>query len=456
MTADARPSPPVAGARRPGAAGGDRPEPVAPLADAVAVPEPTAAGGAGEASPGKDGDAGGGGGGDGKETSLLSPRFVVVMLASFAYFAAMGVLLPTVPRFVEDELNGGGLQVGIGVGSFAVSAALLRPWIGRIGDTRGRKVLAVGGSAVAGVSIGLYAVATSLPLLVAARLLTGVGEAAAFVGFATAAQDLAPDHRRGEAASYFSVALYGGLALGPLVGESLAHRGFGGVWAAGAGLAAVAALASVGIARGRVVADPPRRKFLQRDGVWPGVILLLGLIPFTAFSSFVPLYAEDVGLDNVGGVFLLYAGLVLLVRVLGARLPDRLGWQRGSTVALVAVTSGIWVLAAWGSVPSIHLAAIGLGVGMSLLYPALFTAVMAAAPEDERSHAIGTFSVFFDLSQGFGSALVGGVVSLSTERGGFAAAGALAVVGLLVQHRVRGRITQRARAGASLRTASAP
>ena len=420
-------------------------EPVAPVADAVALPEPTLAP-AGE----------GGEGGGGKEATLLSPRFVVVMLASFAYFAAMGVLLPTVPRFVESELNGGGLQVGIGVGSFAISAALLRPWIGRVGDTRGRKVLAVGGSAVVGVSIGLYAVATSLPLLVAARLLTGVGEAAAFVGFATAAQDLAPDHRRGEAASYFSVALYGGLALGPMLGESLTDRGFGAVWAAGAGLAAIAALASLGIARGHVVADPPRRKFLQRDGVWPGIILLLGLIPFTAFSSFVPLYAEDIGLANVGGVFLLYAGLVLLVRILGARLPDKLGWQRGSSVALVAVTADILLLAAWGSVPSIYVAAVGLGVGMSLLYPALFTAVMAAAPEEERSHAVGTFSVFFDLSQGFGSALVGGVVSLSSERGGFAAAGALAVVGLLVQHRVRGRINQRATAGASLRAAAAP
>ena len=66
---------------------------------------------------------------------------------------------------------------------------------------------------------------------------------------------------------------------------------------------------------------------------------------------------------------------------------------------------------------SIWLAALGLGCGMSLLYPSLFTAVMAAAPEEERSHAVGTFSVFFDLSQGFGSTFVGLVVSL-LERAG--------------------------------------
>src|SRR4030095_8799623 len=118
----------------------------------------------------------------------------------------------------------------------------LRPGTGRIGDTRGRRVLAVSGATVVGVSILAYAAATELWMLVLARLLTGAGEAAMFVGVATAAQDLAPDHRRGEAASYFSVALYGGLAVGPPIGESLVAHGFTTLWIALAGFCGCAAL----------------------------------------------------------------------------------------------------------------------------------------------------------------------------------------------------------------------
>jgi MFS family permease len=380
---------------------------------------------------------------DEDEKSLLTPQFAVVVVAAFAYFVALGALIPTVPRFVEDELGGGGIEVGVGVGSLAVTAALLRPWVGRIGDVRGRRVLAVSGATIVGVSILAYGAASELWMLVLARLLTGAGEAAMFVGVATAAQDLAPDHRRGEAASYFSVSLYSGLAVGPPVGEALVPHGFTTVWIVLAASCGAAAITSLWIPPGRTQRVASQRGFLQPDAVWPGVILFLGIIPFTAFSAFAPLFAEDLGQASVGGVFGLYAGLVLVVRIVGARLPDRLGWRTGSTIALCGVGIGVLLVAVWASVPALWLAAVPLAIGMSLLYPSLFTAVMGAAPESERSHAVGTFSVFFDLSTAFGATLVGVAVSLTNYRGGFATAAVVAGVGLVVQWLVRDRIGRR-------------
>ena len=57
---------------------------------------------------------------------LLSPAFVVIVVSATAYFAAMGMLLPVLPRYVEEELGGNGFAVGLAVGAFAVSAALRR------------------------------------------------------------------------------------------------------------------------------------------------------------------------------------------------------------------------------------------------------------------------------------------------------------------------------------------
>ncbi len=69
---------------------------------------------------------------------------------------------------------------------------------------------------------------------------------------------------------------------------------------------------------------------------------------------------------------------------------------------------------------------------MSLLFPALNVLVIDAAPASERSSAVATFSIFFDLSQGVGALVLGGVVAVGGEPAAFAVGGALCLVGLVV------------------------
>lgn len=406
----------------------------------------------------------------GDEPSLITPKFAFVVAATFLYFLTVGAQIPTVPRYASDELAGNGLQVGIAVGAFAVSAAALRPWIGRLGDIRGRRLLVMGGAALAGVSILFYPLATTIPVLVLARLVTGAGEAAVFTGAASAAQDLAPDHRRGEAASYFSVALYAGIGIGPFAGETLLRATNYPTVFVSAGLVSLLAAAVAwkvpvgtktegnvfvrrngngngnGVSTNSASTDasatgsPEPARLVHPAAVWPGLILFLGLVPIVTFGAFLPLYGEQVGMDDVGPVLGAYAALVLVVRIFGGKLPDLIGWRRGSTMALLGVLSGAGVIGVWQSSIAVWMGAVGLAAGMSLLFPALFLAVMDAAPERERTHAIASFSLFFDIAHGLGAAFIGGVVALSSEQGGFLAAAACAFAGLFVQRIAATRI----------------
>lgn len=375
----------------------------------------------------------------GRPARLVTGRSFIVTLATFAYFLSLGSLLPTLPRYVVDELGGDGFAVGLVVGSFAVSAAVVRPWAGRIGDRYGRRVLLSGGALLVGLATLAYTQVDTVGPLVALRLVTGLGEAAVFVGAATAVQDLAPAHRRGEAASYFSVALYSGLAFGPAIGERIADlRGYDEVWLAAGAASLLAAVLGLGTPTTRAPADQPRpTTLLHRAALGPGLVLLLGLIPFTGFAAFLAVYGPTIGLAETGPVFFAYAGMVLAVRIFGAKLPDRLGWQRASTIALVAVAFGSGILAVWPSVVAVWLAAASLGLGMSLLFPALFSAALQGVPEHERSQAVGTFSLFFDLSQGLGAPVLGVVVALSSERWAFAVAALFAMTGFWAQRRLR-------------------
>jgi MFS family permease len=370
---------------------------------------------------------------------LLTPVFAVIVVSGTAYFTAMGMLIPVLPRYVEDELGGNGFQVGLAVGAFAVSAALIRPLVGRLGDRLGRRPLAVVGAAVAGASIACYGLVPALAALVLFRLVTGLGEAGFFVGAATAAQDLSPPDRRGEAASYFSISIYSGLAIGPFLGEVLYRSGGAGrVWLVSAALAGLSTLAALLIpaelGRRPAGAEPPgQRTILHPAAVMPGSILLLGLIGFAAFGSFLSLHLEELGIDDAGPFFLVYGISVLTVRIFGARLPDRLGAVRTTTISLACIAVGTATIAVVSMEAVIYAATLVFSLGMALLFPALFGLVVERAPDDERSHAVGTFSLFFDLSQGLGAPVLGVFVTLAgSDRAAFVVGSAVALVGIVV------------------------
>jgi MFS family permease len=362
----------------------------------------------------------------------VTPRFALVVGSGLAYFMALGAVLPVVPQYVEDELGGGSVSVGVAVGALFVGAVLLRPYVGRVGDRVGRRVLMIFGATVVALSIALYAAATSLELLVAARLLTGVGEAAFFVGAATMITDLAPPDRRGEAISYWSVAVYGGLAFGPVLGETvLDHVSFTAAWGVAAALAATAAALAVATHEvERPEAAPGAGGVLiNRAAVAPGSVLFAGLISLAAFTAFVPLYVDEIGLHNADVVFLLYGGLVLVVRIFGARLPDSLGARTAGAVALAASAVGMVIMAAWGTTAGLLAGTVFFAVGASLLYPALLLLALGGAPESERGSVVGTFSSFFDLSQGLGSLVVGVMAAATSYQGAFALGAVCSIAG---------------------------
>jgi MFS family permease len=370
----------------------------------------------------------------GKAERLLTPRFLLIVLAGLSYFTALGMLLPVVPLYVRRELGSGDAGVGVAVGALFVGAVLLRPYAGRLGDRMGRRLLIIGGALVVAASVAATGVVASLPYLVVVRLLGGLGEAAFFVGAATMITDLAPESRRGEAISYWSVAIYGGLAFGPALGEAvLGDDRFLMTWLVAAALLTTAAalgLGTVEVSRpeGPVAPGP----LWNRAALPPGLVLFLGLLSLAAFSTLVRLYAGELGMSGAEPIFLLYGGLVLCVRIIGARLPDMLGARRAGTAALSAAAAGMLLTAAWARPTGLFVGTALFAAGMSLLYPALLLLALSRAPDNERGSVVGTFSSFFDLSQGIGALVLGGVADLAGYRGAFATAGAAALVGIAV------------------------
>ena len=376
--------------------------------------------------------------------TLLTPRFVALVSGVTLYFLGLNMTLSVLPLFVEGELGGTDAQVGIAVSSFGLAAACIRPVIGPLGDRHGRQRLIVSGAIVAGLATIATATATSLGMVIAFRALAGLGEAAVFVGAASAAQDLATDERRGEAASYFSLAIYSSLFLGPPLGEWISET-FGNdtAWVLAGGLAVLAA--STGIVAPGAPAEPPpkpeRRVLLHRAALRPGAVLFLGLLGYTGFLAFAALHAEEVGIANTGTVFTVFALVIIFLRIFAAKLPDQLGPIRTSRISLSCGAVGLAVLAVWTEPVGVYVGAAILAVAQSFLFPALFALVVDDAPDAERSHAISTLSMFFDLAFGLGGPVIGLVSDTFDRSTAFAVSAGIATFALAVCGRILGDVT---------------
>ena len=365
---------------------------------------------------------------------LFTPAFITLTLAELAYFTAAGLIIGLTPFFVTGPLGSDEAGLGLAAAAFSVTTLLLRPYAGRLSDRRGRRPLLVGGSVLVGLVIGAHAVTTTLPVLIGLRLLLGVGEAFFFVAGIAALADLAPKGRAGEALSYNSLALYLGIAFGPIIGQLLLEvGGFGLAWTGGLALAAIAALLALRLPEtaARLDPDAPAPPLFHRAAIGPGLALFAGVAAMSAFMLLVGPRAERIGLDSWSLTFLLFGGVVVGCRILFARLPDRVPPMRLGAFALGLAAVGLAVTATLPGVPALLGGSAVLAMGVAFMTPALFAATFAVVPPAERGAAAGTATLFIDLGFGGGPLLAGVVAASAGIPVAFAIAGMIAGIGAI-------------------------
>jgi MFS family permease len=356
-------------------------------------------------------------------------------LSDLAYFIADGALIGVTPFFVTGPLGGGPVAVGVAVGAFSVTTLVVRPLAGRWADRHGRRPLLIGGAALFALLVLGHLLVTDVVWLVVLRLLLGVAEALYFVAGFAALADLAPPGRAGEALSYNSLALYLGIATGPVIGQAL--LGWGGfplVWSGAGVLLAVAALLAARVPETLQPASGPAppSPLVHPAALVPGLGLFTGVAVVGGFLAFGSLHAARIGLEPWSTVLGSFGLVVVACRVLFAALPDRVPPLRLAAAALGASGVGLVLMAAVPAAWSLLAGATLLGIGSAFLTPAVFAAIFSRVPASQRGSAAGTASVFIDLGLGGGPVVLGLVAAVSSIPAAFLAAAGLTAAGVVL------------------------
>ncbi|MEX2032069.1 MAG: MFS transporter, partial [Dehalococcoidia bacterium] len=152
---------------------------------------------------------------------MLSRSFVVLWVAMLVAMAGISMVSPLLPVFVQDDLGGPAIGVALSFSGLAIAQIVFAPFVGRLGDRFGPKRFIVIGFAIYALGALGYLFATRWEVVVAFRILSGVGAAGIFPMSMAYVGRLAPVGHEGRYMGWFSVAQIAGFGLGPLFGGGL-------------------------------------------------------------------------------------------------------------------------------------------------------------------------------------------------------------------------------------------
>jgi MFS family permease len=343
-----------------------------------------------------------------------TPRVLALFAAGIAYFTVAGISFPVLPRLVEDELGGSKTDIGLAFAVFALGMLLVRPVAGVVSDRIGRRPLMIGGALGIAVFQLLHVPAADtgeLWVLLLVRIMTGACSSLMYLAQATTATEMPSARHRARVFSTFSVAVFVGFAIGPILGESvLQAHGFAWTFAVAAAAATLSAL--VALVLPETKPDEVRPAEGLRDVFHPvaariGLVNLLIFITFMGFNGFIQDYSEEFGIEEARWLLLTYSGTTLILRFAGGWVIDRFDRRNLASLSHTVVAIGAVILATADGAGQLYVGAFVIAAGMAWNVPLLMLIAVDSAEDHERSKVVATVTTFGDFANSAGALLLG-------------------------------------------------
>ena len=339
-----------------------------------------------------------------------------VCLVTFCCYFAVSMRLPVVPLHAR-AMGITTVQIGVINAVFYLMAGLLSVPAGMMSDRFGRRRLAIAGSIVLFTGMLLLYFGNSYLQFTGLYLLLGGGMAAFGPTMMSWVAEISPASHLGRAYGWYTTALFCGLGVGPAVGGALGNSlGLRPVFLIGAAVVVV----NIWAIQRLLPAQEPAAATRVDKGQWRSNLVdvltnrfLLGCWATTfgacviagMFFSFMPLHADDNGLDvgQIGVVYLVQSVTNALSRIPFGVVSDRVGQRKyQALVGIVLVTLSITGFGPAGTYLHFILASLGLGVSMAIAFTSVGALIAEIAEPRIRGIAMGGYNtcIYFGLMTG--------------------------------------------------------
>ena len=330
----------------------------------------------------------------------MSP-LVIIFVTVFIDLLGFGIIIPLLP-FYAESYGASAFTIGLLGTVFSLMQFVVAPICGRWSDRIGRRPIILGGLLASCLAYVALALADTLALIFAARIIGGVAggnipTAQAYIADITTAQN------RAKGMGLVGAAFGLGFIVGPALGGILARYGHDvPMWCAAA-LCFGNFLAAVWLLPesrhgDRTRVSLSRWDLLHRARQHPGLLPLLAVffLLSTAFSGFEATFALFTGrrfgftAESIGWVFA-FIGLVLAIvnGLLVGRVVPLVGERRVIPFAIGLTGLSLLMVPASHTVPLLFAVCGAMAVGMGFNNPSLTSAVSRLSDPTEQGGMLG-------------------------------------------------------------------
>ncbi|MCE9679265.1 MFS transporter [Shewanella sp. AS1] len=372
---------------------------------------------------------------------------VAFSLASVFGLRMMGLfmIMPVFALYGQHLEGFSPLWVGIAIGAYGLTQALLQIPMGILSDKYGRKPIILGGLLLFAIGSLVAAMSDTIYGVVAGRAMQGMGAIAAAV--LALAADLTRDEQRTKVMAIIGMCIGSSFALSLLFGPIVAqHLGLSGLFAMTAGLAILGMLIVQLLVpnpitqapKGDTVAAPAKLKAMLTDPQLfrlDAGIFILHLV-LTAVFVALPLDLVDAGLAKEKhwmlyfpafvGAFLLMVPLIII----GVKKKNT---KATFQVSLLIMMAALAVMALFAhNLVMLSLAILLFFTGFNYLEASLPSLIAKFCPVGDKGSAMGVYSTSQFLGAFCGGLLGGGAYQLMGAEGVFAVGLGLMALWLLL------------------------
>lgn len=401
--------------------------------------------------------------------ALWTKRFTLALGVSFFISMVFYLLMTTMALYAVHEFSAGEVTSGLASSIFVIGAVAARLVAGTAIARFGQRRVMLLGLVVFTAAAIAYLFITGLGMLLAVRVLHGIAFGFAHTAVGATVQSLIPASRRAEGTGYYGASSTLATAIGPFAAVLLLDEHGSTALFLAATIASVLALvaallvgsgaptatnagpstsaAPTGPARASSPPPPSTRRaraVLEPRALPIALFMFVLAIGYSGVLAYVNTYAESIDLTSAAAAFfLVYAVVVLALRMPMGRLQDSRGDNLVIYPAIVAFAAGLAVIALAQTPAAFLVSAALMGLGWGTVMSGGQAIAVASAPIQNVGTVVATFFLLLDLGVGVGPLFLGVLAGATDFRVMYAALAGLALLSTLLYWYVHGRHASR-------------